>query len=169
MKKIQYQHKVDIGDGWRQPRFTTVNVDDRFVKVYDGVIATLLSLPDCAANLITYLSHKMSEDNIVHHNKFTRENFNKFIYKVWYDHYKSEGLEDPHVEAKLKTYKDNTVKKAFSTLADRGLLIPKTRGMFVVNPEFYFKKSDRARLEKIKVVLEMQSGVRDVNMQIIGE
>ena len=169
MKKVRYMHRIDVHGTERLPRFKDANVDTDFVKMYESVIATLLRLPDCPANLITYLSHKMTEENVVHHNKFTRENFNKFIYKLWYDQYKEDGVANPHEKATARQYSDHTIKKAFSTLTDKGLLIPQTRGMFVVNPEYFFKKSDKARLEKIKVVLEMKSGVRDVNMRIIGE
>lgn len=169
MKTVRYIHKIDVYGNERLPRFRDAKIDTEFVKMYESVITTLLRLPDCPANLITYLSHKMTEENVVHHNKFTRESFNKFIYKLWYDEYKQNGVENAHEEATAKQYSDHTIKKAFSVLTDKGLLIPQTRGMFVVNPEYFFKKSDKDRLDKIKVVLEMKSGVRDVNMQIIGE
>ena len=53
------------------------------------------------------------------------------------------------------TYTHNTVKKAFQTLVKKNLIIPREqRGSYTVNPEYFFKKDDRERIQQIKLILE---------------
>lgn len=171
MSKVKHIYKIDDIEGVKLPRYKYKDVDDRFVKTYQSVLAILLCLPDCSAKLIQYLSSKMSDENIVHHNKFTRENFNKYIYSIWLEYYKAneETESNAHELAKEKMYKDNTIKKAFSILVNKNLLVQKTRGMYIVNPEYFFKKGDEERYRKIKLTLEIQKGFDDITLGIEGE
>ena len=169
MGKVKHVHRIDDVGGEKIPRRSYHSVNDSFVKTYQDALAIVLCLPDCASSLIQYLASKMSDDNVVHHNKFTRESFNKYIYSIWLDHFKQEGEENPHELAKEKTYKDNTIKKSFSTLAEKNLIVPKTRGVYIVNPEYFFKKGEEARYKKIKMTLEIQKGVSGLMLEIQGE
>lgn len=169
MGKVKYIHRIDDVAGIKTPRRDYYDVNDNFVKTYQDALAIILCLPDCASSLIQYLASKMSEENIVHHNKFTRENFNKYIYSIWLKHFKEQGEDDAHEMAQEKTYKDNTIKKSFATLTEKKLLIPKTRGMYIVNPEYFFKKGEEARYKKIKMTLEIQKGTSGLMLEIQGE
>jgi hypothetical protein len=80
----------------------------------------------------------MDKDNKVYSNEKVRQDFIAFI----------SGLTRKQV-----VYTHNTVKKAYRTLSEKRLLIPLTRGVFMVNPEFFFKKGDKERIEAIELIL----------------
>ena len=53
------------------------------------------------------------------------------------------------------SYTHNTVKKAFQTLVKKNLIITRNhRGSYTVNPEYFFKKDEKDRIQQIKLILE---------------
>jgi predicted transcriptional regulator len=145
-KKIKYCSKLysDEETGYILPEYSYSNVVMNFTKRYHNNLYLLARLNKCSRDLIDWLTEQMDNDNIVYSNLVVRDKFRNFI----------SDITDKEV-----TYKDITVKKAFKELTDKGLLINKQRGVFQVNPEYFFNNSDNERIDKIILKLEFQKGL----------
>ncbi len=104
-------------------------------KRFHNCLYLLAGLTPCARNLMDWLTEEMTETNIVYHTAESRRIFNNFLMTITNDRVK---------------YADITIKGAWTDLVRCGLLIPKaTRSTFMVHPKFFFKGTDKARIEKI--------------------
>lgn len=173
MKKmsVKYVKEIELIDGINYPRFATEVIESSATKRYHNVVLLLFSLPECARNLMDYLMEKMTDDNVVHSNQFTRDSFNRSIYDAWLSHYKEEC--DHYTTAvdmaMSKMYSDVTIRKAFGTLKEKGLILPETRGVYIVNPKYFFKKSEQNRVKKVKMYLEFENGVDVTKIKTSGQ
>lgn len=154
-EKVKYITKVE-GMDINIPRYNFKDEESQFVKKYYGVFSTLIGLNPCARDLIEYLTEIMNSDNIVRSDDYTRKEFIKQIEEI---SFKTTG--------EKVTYSDSNIKKAFSILNERRCLIKLTKGLYKVNPEYYFKKDEKKRLYAIKVVLEFERGIRNFNMDLL--
>lgn len=85
-----------------------------------------------------FLSEEMDENNFVSNCKLTRIRFNDLIHKI--------GCE---------TYSESTIHKCFTALTNHNLLIKKKgRGLYRVNPLFFFKGSEEDRAKIVREELE---------------
>ena len=173
---IKYVKEVEIVDGLSFPRFASKEVECTATKRYHNALLLLFALPDCSRNLMDYLMEKMTDENIIHSNQYTRDSFNGSIYAAWLSYFKDDCKKensvnynaDPTVLASNKKYSDITIRKAFGLLNEKELILRKTRGVYMVNPEYFFKKSEAVRLEKVKLYLEFKSGVDMVKLKAEG-
>ena len=155
-EKLKYIGKIDVKEGIAYPRPAYKNIENCFVRKYYGVFSILIGLNPCARDLMEYLTEVMNEDNIVRSDEYTRKEFVKNIYEC-----------SLHKDGTFITYSDSNIKKAFQLLVERKCLIKVSKSIYKVNPEFYFRGTGPDRLTNIKLVLEFQKGVRDVNMTLI--
>lgn len=173
---VKYVKKVDILDKIGYPRFASKKVSITATKRYHSTLMLMFALPECARNLMDYLMEKMTDENIVHSNQFTRDSFNNNIYAAWLEYFKADCQKEGSVNFKIdptklaakKKYSDVTIRKAFGTLRGKGLILSQTRGVFMVNPEYFFKKSEASRLDKVKMYLEFENGVDIIKMKTEG-
>lgn len=156
IKEIGFIKKVIPSDGVYLAKFGNKNVSQDFVRRYYGTFAVLAGLNPCSRDLIDYLVDIMDDDNIIMSNEYTRD---KFL----------EALKESTLlpDGTFIEYSDSNIKKAYQSLVDRDCLIKIKRGVYKVNPEYYFRKSERKRIESIKLILEFKSGVVDSNMKLI--
>ena len=148
--KIKYRsgimHKGEIdGKVYREYEYDYYTANTSSVKRYKNALMLLMGVTGCELHLIEWLSENMTEGNYVQNNEVTRKAFIAFHAK-----YKKAGN---------KEYSDHAVQKAFQKLTNEGLLIPKVRGVYIVNPDYYFGKSDEERVKSIKLMLEFKAGV----------
>ncbi len=173
---VRFVKSIDIVDGMSFPRFGAKNIECSATKRYHNTLMLLFSLPECSRNLMDYIMDKMTDDNIVNSNQYTRDLFNSNIYSAWFEHFKLDvkkkqssnfGL-DANELALKKKYSDITIRKAFSTLKEKGLILQQTRGVYMVNPEYFFKKSESSRIEKVKMYLEFENGIDIIKISTEG-
>lgn len=137
---LKYTHRiVEEADGIKIPEYRYRQIVMNFTKRYHNCLYQLAGLNSSCRDLLDYLCERMDENNMVHSNKAIREDFVDFISTI------TSGS---------VVYSDVTVKKAFATLSYKSLLLPRTRGSYQVNPEFFFRREEEERLRQIRLVLE---------------
>jgi len=143
MKKevnITYIKGWALLDGIQRPIHGYTKVGTLFTKHYHSAIYLLAGLNSSSRDLLEFLIQRMDGNNVVLSNAKVREDFILLI----------ERATDGDV-----TYTHNTVKKAFQTLVKKNLIIQREqRGSYTVNPEYFFKKDERERIQQIKLILE---------------
>ena len=157
-EKLQIIKKIVTVDGINIPKYKYKDISQDFVRVYYSTFAVLAGLNPCSRDLMDYLLETMNDDNIVMSNEYSRNNF--------LDELKQNTVQP---DGSFVEYSDSNIKKAYQTLTERRCLFKIKRGVYKVNPEYYFKKSEIKRLESIKLLLEFECGVRDSSMQLIYE
>lgn len=121
--------QVKVPDGKDEP----VVMDN--TKRFHNCLYLLAGLSPCARNLMDWLTEEMNESNIVYHTAGSRKDFSEFLGEI---------------TNKNIVYADQTIKQAWAELNKVGLLISRpTKATFMVHPKFFFKGSDKARIEKI--------------------
>lgn len=122
-----------------------VSVNLNHVKRYNSALMVLMGISGCELHLIEWLSANMTESGYVHNNEVTRSGFISF--------------HNRHKRKDNKPYSDHSVIKAFKNLQKSGLLIPEVRGVYSVNPDYYFKGDESDRIKSIRLVMEFQAGI----------
>jgi hypothetical protein len=143
-------------DGYRAQKYESINVETLFVKKYYNVLAILGGLNPCSRDLMEYLTEVMDDNNYVYNNALVRKAFIECLKNVTK---KPDGT--------FVTYSDINVKKSYQTLVSKGSLIKLTKGMYKVNPRYYFKSDAKKRIQAIKILLEFQKGYRDYKMDTL--
>jgi hypothetical protein len=148
---IHYVDGVEIGeDGISTFKKKTKKVTMSSGRRYYNCLYLLTGLPPMSRDLMDYLVEEMNSDNIVYNNTDFRLKFINFIIKIT-----SDG--PPHDKPTI--YSDQRVKESFGILASRGLILSKARGVFKVNPDFFFAGSEMNRIAQI--TLEMEFNAED--------
>lgn len=142
---IEYiEDKTEDKAGIIWPIRTKKEVKKNYVRTYEGTAFKLINIQGCPRLYIEYLAIKMDSDNIVQLNAYNKEKFLNDIRK------NCPGD---------KSYSLRTIKEAIKSLKAADMLILLKKGLYQVNPEYYFKgKSEKKRLEMIKVNLEKGIG-----------
>lgn len=138
---LKYLDKWIDEDGCKIPEYRYKQIVTAHTKRYHNCLYLLAGLNSSSRDLMDYLCEKMDQNNFVHSNETVREDFIQFIKRITGD----------KVE-----YSHPTVKKSFKILSDKGLLIPRGRGSYIVNPEFFFRKDEKDRLDAIRLILEIK-------------
>lgn len=132
--------EVEKNDGYAHPVYNEKETENSFMKVYGDAKKKLINVHGCPRNLIEYLGENMGKNNIVYMNAYSRLDFVKWIEK------NSDGK---------TTYSDINVRMALRTLKDNDLIFPVSRGVYQVNPEYFWKgNNEKHREELIKGNLE---------------
>jgi len=89
--------------------------------------------------LLDYLTEVMDEDNVIHNNAVTRDNFNKLLKRI-----------------SFPNYSISTINKCFSALAKHHLIykIKGKRGAYRVEPLYFFKGSQENRVKMVREKVE---------------
>ncbi len=125
------------------PENTNYYYEKKFIKLYQNCLADMMQISGCARHLLDWLSEIMGQINIVNNNEHTRNNF-----KTYYN------------EKSGKIYGDDAIVKAYQQLVEKKFLIKYKRGLFLVNPEYFFNGDEGDRKTLIKLTLEFKAGVR---------
>ena len=156
IKEVRFIRSITQTDEMNFPKFGKKDITQDFVKRYYNTFAVLAGLNPCSRDLMEYLVEIMNDDNVVMSNEYTRDNFLAELKTI------TMQPDNTYVE-----YSGSNIKKAYQSLTERGCLIKIKRGIYKVNPEIYFKKSETSRMESIKVILEFQGGVRNNKMELV--
>lgn len=150
-RQVKFCEKLIVDDetGYILPEYAHKDIVMNYTKRYHNCIFLLARLNQCSRDLIDWLTEQMDENNIIYSNIIVRKKFIDFIASIT-----GKDNEDDRV-----IYSDNTIKAAFKTLSDKGLLISKSKGVFLVNPEYFFKGDEKDRINKIVLKLEFEHGI----------
>lgn len=138
---VRYVKQWEELAGQKYAKFGFKKVVSTSTRRYHNCLYLLAGLNSSCRDLMDYLCEKMDKNNLVYSNEAVRESFIEFIKKI--------------TNGEVQ-YTHPTVKKAYNVLAGKGLLIARSRGTYVVNPEFFFRQGEKQRIEAIKMVLEFK-------------
>lgn len=145
--RIEYVDGFVLNDnGDMAPAYKEELLTMSCVRRYYNCMYLLVGLSPSARNLMDYLTEEMNKDNIVYNNTLTRTNFINFI----------KGITSRPGMTPL-IYKDQTVKEAFAQLSKVGLIKTLSRGIFKVDPRFFFKREEKERVADVMVELKFNS------------
>lgn len=147
-------------DGTVMPTIKSEAIVMNSVKRYYNCIYLLAGLRPATRNLMDFLTEEMDKDNIVYNNQIWRSKFIFFMKEITSKFGENE---------KTIIYTDQTVKDSFAQLTKTGLINPIARGMFKVNPKYFFIDEDNKRLTQIKMELEFNSTSTNFNIISIKE
>lgn len=122
------------------PKFRTIEYGNSGVKRYYNCLLYLAGISGAARDFMDFLSSNMDDNNNVCNNLSLRRSFRDFIEKSIKE---NEGRGEFSYEPPM----DRTIKGYFKLLTDRYMLIPKERGTYQVNPEFFMKSHNEANRE----------------------
>jgi hypothetical protein len=125
------------------PENTNYYYEKRFIKLYQNCLADMMQISGCSRHLLDWLVEIMGQINIVNNNEHTRQNFKAYFF-----------------EKTGKRYGDEAIVKAYKQLIEKKFLIKYKRGLFLVNPEYFFNGDEGDRKTLIKLTLEFKAGVR---------
>lgn len=144
-KKISYIDGHTIVDDTLIPVCKEVDIMMTGTKRFHNCLYLILGLSKLQRVLMDWVSEEMDDRNIIRNDGYVRSVFIKFI-------------EDLVIDGEKKTYKDESVNNAFHGLKQAGLLIPMSKGVYKVNPKYYWSGSDKDRIEEIMMNIQFSSG-----------
>ena len=152
IKRIDYidGHKVD-GD-ILVPVLKYEEIMMTGTKRFHNCLYLILGLGRLERVLMDWVSEEMDKDNMVRNDFYNRKNFIDFISNI-------------EMDGKKNTYIDSSVNTAFSMLQKSGLLISVSKGVYKVNPKYYWNGTDKDRVNQIMVNLEFASA--NTNFRVI--
>lgn len=130
---------------YKEYEYDYVSAATAHTKRFNSAVMLLMGIDGCEHHLMDWIADHMTEGNYITNNSITRESFIKF-----HDKWKKK---------EKKPYTDNTVRIAFQKLAAAELLVPVTRGTYIVNPKYYFKSGEEDRIKAIRMIMECKAGV----------
>lgn len=143
-KAIEYVDGHTVNGDTLVPTVKSVEVVMTGTKRFHNCLYLILGLSKLQRVLMDWVSEEMDDRNIIRNDKYVRGVFIKFI-------------EDIVIDGEKKTYKDDSVNNAFHGLKTAGLLIPMTKGVYQVNPKYYWSGSDVTRLQEIMLNIRFSS------------
>lgn len=117
------------------PRWKSHKVSSSYVKTYKEVLPFLYFLNGSDRVVLDLVLFSMDLNNFVTNDSFFKDNIRKAD----------------------KSISNNTINKSFSKLNSIGILLKNEswgRGLYQVNPVFFFKGSEQLRLRWIRRILE---------------
>lgn len=121
--------------------YSSTEIETSFVRRYHNCLYLLLQLTKGERALMDFLTEEMDSDNIVYNNELVRTKFTELYNKV-----------NPE-----NKFKQDSVRLWFQRLSNKNLIIPKVKGMYQVNPMYFFKGKDEERINNIKLMLEFEN------------
>jgi hypothetical protein len=120
-------------------------------KRYHNCLYLLAGLSMCARNLMDFMCEEMNDENIVYTNAYFR---NKFVRDL--SQLTNEGV----------SYSDASVKRALTTLGEKGLIRHIQRGACRINPKYFWKNDDKDRTKRISIELNFEHG-SDTKLKVL--
>jgi len=135
-------HYLD-GDVLR-PVIKSVEVSMTGVKRFHNSLYLLLGLSKLQRVLMDWISEEMDDRNMIRNEAFTRNTFIEFVGNLL-------------IDGENRIYKDSSVNTAFHDLKVIGLLLPVSKSLYQVNPQYYWGGSDKDRVDEIMMNIRFSS------------
>lgn len=163
-KPLKYREGWHVEDKVILPDYAFTSVMTTHTKRYHNCLYLLAGLSRGCRNLMDYIAEQMDADNVFYSNEYFRNSFKNFMEKnASFDKKTDNGI----VEVALN-YSDESIKKWLGTLVAKNLIRPIKRGVYKVNPEYFWKNEDGERDKVIVMELEFRSKV-DTKLKILQE
>lgn len=143
-KTINYIDGHRLEDGILVPQNKSKDIMLTNTKRFHNCIYLILGVGRLERVLMDWISEEMDTNNYIRNDVYTRSNFIEFI-------------RDVKMEGKKTEYEDTSVNSAFHNLKSVGLLIPVRKGLYQVNPEYYWRGTDKDREEQIMLNIKFNS------------
>lgn len=153
-QNVKYVKAFVLKDEIRKPVNTSKKVYISSVKRYNGVLFDLMALRHSERLVMDWFADNMDKNNEVFHNSVIRQRIQDAHHAALLRMAKREFLSPKEIRA-LKVISEVSIVKAVGHLKKIGLLILKQRGLYIVNPEYFFRGRESDRIKKLKMVLEI--------------
>lgn len=153
-RNIRYKDypEADMDDKVILPVFAYSAVVCSHTKRYHNCLYLLAGLNSCSRDLMDYITEEMESDNTFSSNAHFRQRFINFIKaNVTYTNTKTNTEE-------TLNYSDASVKKGLALLAEKKLIRSIQKGVYKVNPLYFWKNDEKNRDNEIVLELEFKSG-----------
>lgn len=138
MRKINVREKLLHEEGYYSYQYKEIKMSTRFIKTFD-VPDSYEEMTLCARLLMRHLFRTCDNENgFIKNDEFRRQKF----------------LSSSNV-----SYSEIAVKKAYRELVNEKMLIPIKRGLYILNPIYFYKGSQANREKILKKILEFKNGV----------
>lgn len=149
---VRYHYYEDDGSGYKMDVHSSKRVVKKCTSRYHNCQHKLAPLSKCAEMFLRFLTEKMDKTNTI----------------VNSGHLRNEFIEHMSKDCGLK-YANDTIKHAFSELTNQDLLIKyRSRGLYNVNPIYYFNGSERERIDLIQKLIHHAKSNTNINSNIIS-
>lgn len=140
-------HKGEInGQPYVEYEYEYIKASTKLTKRYSNAVCMLMGISRCPHHLLEWLQENMTDGGYVGNNEITRKAFISF-------HKRYAGRDG-------NGYSDHAVMKAFGQLSETGLLVAISKGVYQLNPMFFWNdKSEEDRIRSIKYMMEFKCGV----------
>ena len=131
----------------RSIRWASKYVEGNHTKVYANVIGLLAGLNPCAIMLLIYLIDVIDKRNYVRNTTELKNGFRAAIKKE-----RAQG------------FSDTAINRAFKLMTEKKVLyrLHKKRGLYKVNPLYFFKGDEQERVAEIRIDLQRKN-IRYIN------
>lgn len=146
---------IDPNDGQKLTQYGTEKVYTSAVKRYNGVLYDLLALRHSERIMLDWFTENMDKNNEVFNNKTIRDRIRSDHENALTRSANAQGLRGAERKKFIKPLSDVSMIKAIGRLTKMNLLIKKARGVYVVNPKYFFRGKESERIKRLKVVLEI--------------
>lgn len=143
--KTTIRYMTDIKtdkEGDNFPVYDKARICTSHVKEYDDALPIIARTTPASRNLLMFITREMSSEGIIRNDMHTKDKFRRKM-KEW-------------TEDNVR-YTGATIDVCFSELVASNLLIRKGKGLFRVNPEYYYRNSDVKRLDSVKQEYEVRA------------
>lgn len=165
-KPIKYAIDWSLDEKVILPKYAYSHIVCSHTKRYHNCLYLLAGLNGCSRDLMDYITEEMDSENIFYSNAHFRQRFIRFILEN--GTVEKLNKESGAIEVVAVRYSDSNVKKALAALAEKNLIRSVSKGVFKVNPEYFFKNDDSKRLDMIRLEMEFKSG-SDTKLKMLQE
>lgn len=146
-KKIKYITGMEEVNEIKTVIYSTKSVNTEFIKYYKGASDLVLLTNGCARYLVDYICNNVTDTHLIRNDVQARALFAEYMKK-----YKT-------------TYAESSIYAAFKQLVELDILIQLRKGLYIINPVYFYKGNEQDRLECVKKILEFKNGTRDSNLK----
>lgn len=122
--------------GFPKAKWYNAKVEKNYIKRYHCSLSTLIKLSKSARVVLDVSVQFMSETNEVANNSVFKAHINRIV------------------SIHAKPFSENTINKAFVELTKEGFLSKSKRGVYKVNPLYFYNGTEENRLKEIRKDLE---------------
>lgn len=121
-------------------------------KSFHNCLYLILGVNKLQRILMDWISEEMDDRNMIRNDTHTRGMFANFLTEI-------------QIDGQTVKYEDQSIANAFHGLFKSGLLIRHTKSVYQVNPKYYWRGSDKDRIETIMMNIQFNS--KETNFRVL--
>jgi len=151
-KKLSYIDGHHLEEGVLKPTIKDVEIMMTGTKRFHNCLYLILGLSKLQRILMDWISEEMDSRNMIRNEAYNRKLFIDFVSSLV-------------IDGENRVYKDSSVNTAFHDLKVSGLLIPVSKSVYQVNPNYYWGGTDKDRVNEIMMNIQFASS--ETNFRVI--